>query len=85
MMSSAADLPDMSNAVAPSLTASCQQLSATLHGVVFHILVGSANRLDLAAPVRVANGNLGQQGRFEEDSEGSAGVEKGGSAPRYHA
>ena len=23
--------------------ASCQQLSATLHGVVFHILVGSAN------------------------------------------
>src|SRR5216683_3073982 len=54
----------MSNVFAPSLTASCRQLSATLHGVVFHILVGSANRLDFAAPVRVANGNLGQQGRF---------------------
>src|SRR6266851_822516 len=54
----------MSNVFAPSLTASCRQLSATLHGVVFHILVGSANRLGLAAPVRVANGNPGQQGRF---------------------
>src|SRR5437588_11653413 len=39
-----------------SLTASCQQLSATLHGVVFHILVGSANRVSSRAWARTGCG-----------------------------
>jgi hypothetical protein len=34
--STAADLPDVSNAFAPAAQP-CQQLPATLHGVVFHI------------------------------------------------
>src|SRR6266576_3835428 len=69
--------PDVSNVFASSFNA-CQRPPATLHGVVFHISVGSANRLDLAAQV-VANGKSGQPGRFEEDGEGSAAVGKGGS------
>src|SRR6266566_1784065 len=68
---------DVSNTFAAS-KASCRRPPATLHGVVFHISVGSANRLDLAAQV-VANGKSGQPGRFEEDGEGSAAVGKGGS------
>src|SRR6266566_9053081 len=58
---------DVSNTFAAS-KASCRRPPATLHGVVFHISVGSANRLDLAAQV-VANGKSGQPGRFEEDGE----------------
>src|SRR6266480_2531725 len=48
--------PRRANTFAPS-KASCQRPPATLHGVVFHISVGSANRLDLAAQV-VANAAL---------------------------
>src|SRR6266516_4698169 len=47
---------DVSNTFAAS-KASCQRPPATLHGVVFHISVGSANRLDLTAQV-VANAAL---------------------------